>query len=247
MVMTLAQIDRRLAAHGIVIPRSKNSRASRRRSALMAFQSRQTDISGRPLRVDGRPGPATAWALAQEPGSASPITDDAFSRVPGTEAGGTVRGREALSVAVAERAARKGEQGGQNRGPDMRKYLNGYAEEGSSWCAAFVSWCFHQNAADIAARQFPFPYNVSAQSLFNSIPKGDRFKRDSGVNPEPGDLICWGALPGQQSWQGHIGIVHSYEGGVVFTIEGNRTQRVDGFKYPIMSLIGNFRGFARVR
>jgi hypothetical protein len=51
-------------------------------------------------------------------------------------------------VAIDELNAGAGEEGGNNMGRWVRKYLQPAGlPEGNSWCAGFVSWCFLQAVA----------------------------------------------------------------------------------------------------
>lgn len=53
----------------------------------------------------------------------------------------------ALQYALREAARGVHEVGGNNRGPDVRKYLKIVGlGEGYAWCDAFVSWCLHRAA-----------------------------------------------------------------------------------------------------
>jgi len=137
--------------------------------AVRAFQSQNLDQHAQPLVVDGQVGPLTWLSLTHlKPDIETPTAID-FRQLPPEEAGGSQRGRSALEVAIGELASGAGEVGGDNRGPFVRKYLNGMADEGSSWCAGFVSFCFSQNSAGI-----PFPYTVGARDMLKEF-------RDPGV------------------------------------------------------------------
>jgi len=46
-------------------------------------------------------------------------------------------------------------------------------------------------------------------------------------------------------WQGHIGLVHSVKDGMLYTIEGNRSPRVQGFSY-VLSRVEQLLGFGHV-
>jgi hypothetical protein len=160
--------------------------------------------------------------------------------MPPEELGGSERGRAGLATAIDELKAGAGEVGGDNRGPFVRKYLNGMVEEGNSWCAAFVSWCFSQNAAGM-----PFPYTVGARRILTEFKKRDwAHEPQSGYEPQPGDVVVWWRekLAG---WQGHVGLVHQLRDGMLYTIEGNRSPRVQGFSY-VFSRMEKLLGFGHV-
>ncbi len=164
-----------------------------------------------------------------------------FLKQPPPDFGGTLTGRAALAVAIRELKSGAGEIGGANSGHWVKKYLNGLAPEGSPWCAGFVSYCFANSG-----KAMRFQYTVGARELINQFKsKGWSYKREDGLNPEPGDIVVWWCVsPG--SWQGHAGIVHHFQNKVLHTIEGNRTSKVAGFSYNLKSM-QKLLGFARAR
>ena len=105
--------------------------------------------------------------------------------------GGSERGRAAVAVAIDELKAGAGEVGGNNRGPFVRRYLNGLAPEGEDgpWCAGFLSFCFAQNPAGM-----PFGYTVGARNILREFKdNGWTQPPNSGYSPKPGDVVCGGA------------------------------------------------------
>lgn len=118
----------------------------------------------------------------------------------------------AVTVAVAEIG--KGEEGGNNLGPHIRKYG---APPGGSWCAAFTGWVYRE-AAVLAKLKLPFERSLSAKGLGRNMAKVGRKFYDQD-EAKFGDLVIWhrGLVP----WQGHVGIVTRNEGGTVAVIEGN--------------------------
>jgi len=163
-----------------------------------------------------------------------------FTKLPDDKFGGSKSGRAALAIAIEELKAGAQEIGGNNRGPWVNKYLNGLAEEGSSWCAGFVSYCFFNSGMAM-----PFNYTVSARDLLNQLNSRKWIYQLSDFSsPESGDIVFWWRNH-SQSWQGHVGIVHHYHNGILNTIEGNRTSRVEGFSYRIGEMKGVL-GFGRV-
>ena len=163
-----------------------------------------------------------------------------YSLMPPIRFGGTKIGRAALKVAIAEMNSGAGEVGGNNFGPWVKKYLNELAVEGSAWCAAFVSHCFSHGGF-----RFPFEYTVSAKQLLNQFRKLRWcYDKSSGITPEPGDIVFWWRIK-PNSWQGHCGLVHHYANGRLFTIEGNRSSKVEGFSYGFDKM-KRLLGFGRV-
>ena len=121
----------------------------------------------------------------------------------------------------------------------MRKYLNGLAAEGSSWCAGFVSWCFLQSGP------MPFDYTVGARDLLGQLRQAGMGVTPTDADPpRPGDIIVWWRKA-PSAWEGHVGLVVDYRGGVLTTIEGNKTPKVGLFKYTF-GKIDKLLGFARV-
>jgi len=210
-------------------------------NALKAFQAAHLDPRGCPLVVDGKAGPLTMWALQHPTGEVPTDALAGYAEMPALSFGGTPLGRKALGVALSEMSAGAGEQGGNNCGPYVLKYLNDLAPEGSSWCAAFVSWCYRE-----ASKPGPTPlrYTVGAKDLFNQLKlKGLTYSLDQGNAPEPGDIVVWWRVKAQ-GWQGHAGLVHHSENGILYTIEGNRATNVRGFDY-VLSRMEKLLGFAR--
>ena len=208
--------------------------------AVRAFQSQHLDKHGRPLVVDGAVGPLTWWSLKHPRRAISVDPVIRYERMPHTTYGGTTWGRKALKAAIGELKAEAREIGGNNKGKWVRKYLNDLAPEGSSWCAAFVSWCFAQSGAPM-----PFKYSVGARDILTQFKKkGWVLPPSQGVEPQPGDLVVWWRekLAG---WKGHIGLVHHVNDGILYTIEGNKSDRVQGFDY-VLSRVTNLLGYGRV-
>ncbi len=211
----------------------------RTRAALRAFQAQAVDPHGRPLAVDGVAGPLTWWAL-EHGRDVCPVPLIRYEVEPPASFGGSAAGRAALRAAIGELKAGAGEEGGNNRGPWVRTYLNGLAPEGSSWCAAFVSWCFAQGGAPM-----PFRYTVGARDLLSQCKrKGWAHLPGEGYEPQPGDVVVWWRVRAA-GWQGHAGLVHHTAHGLLYTIEGNRTARVAGFDY-ILADMDRLLGYAHV-
>lgn len=163
-----------------------------------------------------------------------------FSRLPDQSFGGGQIGRMALRVAIDEMKAGAREIGHKNSGPWVLKYLNGLAEEGSLWCAAFISYCFANSGLPM-----PFNYTVGARELLNQFQqKKWNYLRSDNVTPEPGDIVVWWRGK-PKGWQGHVGFVHHFHHETLYTIEGNRTSKVDGFTYNFKNM-KKLLGFGRV-
>ena len=210
------------------------------RRSVETFQVGQLDVSGQPLVVDGKVGPNTRWALDCALGRRS-VEATIHVDLPLVPAGGSPTGRRALEKAIQEAVAGAGEEGSDNHGPDLRRYYAGHGSEGQSWCAAFASYCFRE----AVGRDPVFGYLTGAQAIHNRMRKlGHAYPASLSKPPEPGDLFVWRRVDPQNlkktSWQGHVGIVHGFSDGVLWTIEGNRgpyPSRVKPFRYSWSTLV----------
>lgn len=207
--------------------------------AVRAFQMQNVDVVGRPLVVDGIAGPVTLGAIGQRISQIQQFDQTQPELpVPDQQAGGIALA--ALAVAIAEYNLGHGEVGGNNRGPHVRKYLDGRADEGKNWCAALVSWCYRETG-----RPMPFDYSLGARDIRNQCRhKGLDFEPTVSNPPRAGDLIIWWRVA-PSSWQGHIGFVLDYRDGVLTTIEGNKTPKIGRFDYTLAT-IDRLLGFARI-
>lgn len=208
--------------------------------SVEAFQVGKTDASGQPLAVDGKVGPNTRWALDVALGKSSLAADIDVGLPPILDLGNQA-GRQALEVAIEEAADKSGEEGEDNHGPDIRRYYDGHADEGASWCAAFVSYCFRKGLG----RDADFGYLIGAQAIHNRMRAlGHAYPASLQDPPQPGDIITWLRIdptdPEGTAWQGHVGIVHSFQNGILWTIEGNRgsyPSKVKAFRYSWSDLV----------
>lgn len=238
----VAALVRDLRRVGFGLPQSDQFDAVVRRT-VEAFQVANVDASGAPLLVDGKVGPHTSWALRAALGGLSPLlTEYELPSLPA--AGGSAAGRGALQVALQELAAGRGEIGANNDGPEVAGYV---APTGvgtpNNWCAGFVSHCFNQALGHPAV----FGYLPGAQSVHNRMRAlGHTIPASTTNPPQPGDIIVWKRVdpvdPVVTAWYGHIGLVHSYANGNLWTIEGNRgpfPSKVKSFRYSWSVLVAS--------
>jgi len=131
------QLQRRLSELGyFLVPDGIFGPATQ--AAVCAFQHDHG------LAVDGIVGVRTRRALASALASGSRSSQDGTSNSPlPNNATASLEGIT-LEFALAELAAGACEQGGNNRGPWVKKYMG---EEGLPWCVAFATWCFRQACA----------------------------------------------------------------------------------------------------
>lgn len=159
---------------------------------IQILQRLGIDQSGRALVCDGKVGPRTEGATFLNP--AAVITPVA-------------------KVALAELMRGAGESLGNNRGPDISKYMRDdspTAQQGP-WCAGFATWCLRE--------VYPTaPYSQSARRSVSQL----RHKVIQRL-VRADDLIAWErVVDGKVSAvHGHVEIVALVVGDVVWTIGGN--------------------------
>jgi len=214
-------------------------------NAVRNFQSNHLNIHGTPLEVDGTVGDLTWWAL-KNPRTTVTAGDIDYTIMPDISLGASTIGRAALQFAINELKAGAGEVGGNNKGPWIKKYLQPAGlEEGQPWCASFVSWCFLQ-AAGGDKTAMPFKYNGAARNVYNQYKqKGWVLDgNDPAQTPAPGDIVAWWRTS-LASGKGHIGFVHHFANGFLYTIEGNKAANVAGFSY-VKTRMDKLLGYGRV-
>ena len=103
------------------------------------------------------------------------------------------------------------------------------------WCACFVSWCANE-CGYIDAGVIPkFAGCVTGSQWF----KDRGLWQDNSYEPRPGDLIFFdwddpGGYSGlQDGVPDHVGIVEKVENGVVYTVEGNSSDRCREAHYSV--------------
>ncbi len=121
---------------------------------------------------------------------------------------GIARGETLSHLEIARMEIGHGEQGGNNLGPDIKRY--GQGKDGEPWCASFVSYCLNEAGID------ELGYPMAAKVIWNKGRKlGWQVKE-----PQSGDLICfWRVKP--TSWQGHVGVIVSVTQTEIRTVEAN--------------------------
>ncbi len=139
-------------------------------------------------------------------------------------------------VTIAKREIGHGETTANNRGPHIRRFMQG--QDNLPWCAGFVSWVMDQ------AGYKELDYSLSAKAIYNQAKSKDMLTND----PQPGDLVAfWRTSP--SSWTGHIGIVVEASDTHIKAIEGNVgafPALVREFTYP-KNAIPRLLGFIRLK
>lgn len=97
------------------------------------------------------------------------------------------------------------------------------------WCASFVSYVL-RNAG---VSKETVPLFVSCTKGFNKFVEMGRATREH-ITPKAGDIIFFIWKQGEFT-PDHVGLVEKVEDGVVHTIEGNRSDKVQRFEYALNS------------
>ena len=125
-------------------------------------------------------------------------------------------GLDALAFALKELESGAREEGGENRGPWVIKYMQGKRGEGLPWAAGFVSWCFNQSPDGA-----PFGYTFNMDQMMASCEKRHwLIAKEDDYIPTPGDIMFVERQPGDAT---HVGIVEYATENYIVTIEGNST------------------------
>ena len=120
-------------------------------------------------------------------------------------------------IGTVEKGGADGKSGNIVEFWDWWKLVTGQNDQGSSWCAVFVSWCFDQvKASSLIAAKNPhgFIYCPDGVNWFS--------KKKQLIQPkdaQPGDIVFF-------DWENegiadHVGIVESNGKTFLMTIEGN--------------------------
>ena len=99
------------------------------------------------------------------------------------------------------------------------------------WCACFVSWC--GNEAGLIKKDLMPRFAWVPTGVYWFQGRGQWY--DNSITPEPGMIIFYdwydetldedGEPIGQDGEADHVGIVEKVEGGIIYTVEGNTTDR----------------------
>lgn len=181
--------------------------------AVKYFQARGTDITGRPLLVDGEVGDKTWEALRNSTGGGGAKPPEP----PKNEQGGAV-GQRIARIALAE--AQKGvREHGKNTGKDVRKYQDstGLGGTGWAWCAAFVTWCY-ETAGLVLRSAWGFAGVADLEAWGRKTGKWK--PRVAGYTPPTGAIVIFKFS--------HTGIVISGGKSADITVEGNTSSGNQG-------------------
>jgi len=113
-----------------------------------------------------------------------------------------------------------GEVGYAETGNNLTKYGQWMCMNGYAWCHMFVSWCAAQ-----AGEASAVPYTASCSTGISWFSGRGLYKLKGQYTPKRGDIICFVGT--------HVGIVERSEGGTVYTVEGNSSDRVARRSYSL--------------
>lgn len=100
------------------------------------------------------------------------------------------------------------------------------------WCATFVSW----NASQLGyIEQGVIPMFASCAVGINWFQNKGLWQPKGAYVPKSGDIIFIDWNPGANDGADHVGIVASFDGSTVYTIEGNWLDSVSRMSYPVNS------------
>lgn len=113
-------------------------------------------------------------------------------------------------IEVAKSQIGNCEEGGNNRGYHVEKYLRAVNLGGGyAWCAAFVAWCF--DICDVN-------HSINAWSP-SAVSKHVIWQRGKGETPRSGDVF--GIYYTSKGRVGHVGFIEKWGSKYATTIEGN--------------------------
>ena len=120
----------------------------------------------------------------------------------------------AINFVVNEKGERRG----------YTRYGDWYGSDHAAWCAMFVSFCLHY--ADVPEAYFPIEANCA--KWIRALDNRGLYLKAGEYEPQPGDLVFF-------DWEGdgvsdHVGLVEKVDE-KLYTIEGNRENRVMTFEY----------------
>ena len=95
------------------------------------------------------------------------------------------------------------------------------------WCACFVSWCADQSGLIESGKVPKFSLCSSGVTWF----QGKNKWQSGGTTPSAGMIIFFDG--DHDGTSDHVGIVEKYEGGRVYTIEGNSSDQVRQRNYAV--------------
>ena len=137
--------------------------------------------------------------------------------------------RDLVTVAESQLGYQESKQNiawtGEFEGGHYNRYGAWYGYPYGAWCAMFVSFCLYYAGipSDV------FPYDSGTINWVDTLKTLGMFGDAETYEPVPGDIVFFDYDNGRAD---HVGIVRKVDGDTLYTIEGNRTNKVEEFKYP---------------
>ncbi|WP_294183599.1 peptidoglycan-binding protein [uncultured Sphingobacterium sp.] len=133
--------------------------------------------------------------------------------------------RQIDEIAASEIGVR--ETGGENRGPEISRYL-AYVGlgEGYEWCAAFASWCYGQAGLSM-------PRSAWSPALF---PKVRRYCKSQLLEGDVRQADLFAIYSSQLKRIHHVGLVKVIQGPMLISVEGNSHDRVESRRRPVTTI-----------
>lgn len=122
------------------------------------------------------------------------------------------------AIDVAENEIGHGEEGGDNKGPDIARYCAPMGDR-YLWCAAYAGYCY-ETSAKLLNLAMPFKRSLGARQLgLNMAAVGRKF---TDINEaRPGDLIVFGRPGGH-----HVAMFKEFKNGLITSLDGNSGPKV---------------------
>ena len=210
-------------------------------------------LHGQSIKIDGDYGPATEIAVGNfqknsgvvQTGKVDPFTFEKLVWPMKSLSQATVSANGGILSAVVELslkylAAHPVEVGGQNMGPWVRYFMDGYQGNGWPWCAGFNTLIVKQ-AARLCGISTSLPRTYSCDVLGMWAKNNGKFISGTSGNlsaVKPGHLFL--VRKSNNDWQ-HTGIVIEMTPEYCVTIEGNTNDEGSREGYEVCKRIRGFK------
>ena len=210
-------------------------------------------LNGQSIKIDGDYGPATEIAVnnfqknvgLMQTGKVEPLTFDKLVWSMKSLSQATLSSNGGLHSAVVELslkylAAHPIEVGGQNMGPWVRYFMDGYQGNAWPWCAGFNTLIVKQ-AAKLCGTAISLPRTYSCDVLGMWAKNNGKFVSGTSGNlsaVKPGHLFL--VRKSHNDWQ-HTGIVIEMTPEYCVTIEGNTNDEGSREGYEVCKRIRGFK------
>lgn len=226
---------------------------SSKQKKLIAIIQEWLCLNGQSIKIDGDYGPATEIAVnnfqkntgLMQTGKVDPLTFEKLVWSMKSLSQATLSSNEGLLPAVVELslkylAAHPIEVGGQNMGPWVRYFMDGYQGNAWPWCAGFDTLIVKQ-AARLSGTVTSLPRTYSCDVLGMWAKNNGKFV--SGTSGDmsavkPGHLFL--VQKSHNDWQ-HTGIVIEMTPEYCVTIEGNTNDEGSREGYEVCKRIRGFK------